>query len=139
MDTVEAEAHGVGEGRSKRMVLANCHQLPESCPRVTERRDVGRDGSSRSRLLADVLLNNVIPMEPITLPQFHVDVRRSLVYRDVGQGAASESSKVCRIGRCVSGLREVSSRNERQELLDGWRSDCRPLVLTRYCAGYRPA
>src|SRR5256884_5804961 len=82
VNTVEAEAHRVGETWSEGMILAQRAQMPETVTRVAKAGNICANGAAGRGLLAKVLLNHVVAVEAVLSPKVDVKVCRSLVQRD---------------------------------------------------------
>ncbi len=106
MDSVEPDPYRVRKRNAKCVVLADGQQLAKPAARISESRNGVSDGWDQ-RFLPDILLNDVIAVQPVLLPQFDIDVSRSLVERDVGDSTAGKTGEIRLRRRRVRRLVEV--------------------------------
>ncbi len=79
MNAVEAQADRVGERRTKDVIFAERHQVPETVAGIPEARKICIDCAACRRLLAKILLHDVVAVNAISVGQLHVKIGRPLV------------------------------------------------------------
>ena len=84
MDAVETQADRVGKRRAKNVIFAERHQVPETVAGIPEARKVRIDCAPCRRLLAEILLQDVVSVDAIFVGQFHVKIGRPLIESHVG-------------------------------------------------------
>jgi hypothetical protein len=84
VDPVETQTDRVCKRRAKNVVLAQRQQVPETVASISKPREIRGNGPAGGRLLAEILLNDVVAVDAIPVRQLNVQVGRSLIERNVG-------------------------------------------------------